>query len=109
MADTKRKTNGRNEVISYFAEKLDIKKIEAQKIVDTFTDFVVDKVVEGESVLLKGIGKVEAIRRAAKKGRDIKNNKFIDIPESFVPKFKAAEKFVEKVKANEKHLKTVIK
>ena len=75
-------------------------KIIVKKIVETFIKNIKDSLVNKNNVYLRGFGSFLVVKKAEKKGRDIRKNKIIIIPEHFAPKFKPVKSFINQVMEN---------
>lgn len=70
---------------------------EAERIVETIFDCIIDEVKQGETVSIAGFGIFEAKERAARTGRNPKTGETIQIKASTSPKFRAAKAFKDAV------------
>lgn len=76
------------DLIEAVAIKCDISKLAAQRaMIDTITNALQN----GKEVQLLGFGTFSVVERAARKGRNLRTNKSIDIPARKVPKFVAGK------------------
>ncbi|PAV30440.1 hypothetical protein CIL05_06905 [Virgibacillus profundi] len=80
------------------AEKLNIKQVEAEKVIAGVFETVEDALVEGKKVPLGGLGKLGTVEKAARKGRNPQDGSEIQIEAKTAPKFKASEHLKELVK-----------
>ncbi len=81
----------KTELIAAVAEKADLSKKDAEKVVKAFTDVVTEALVNGEQVQLVGFGTFAVSERAAREGRNPSSGKTITIAASKAPKFKAGK------------------
>lgn len=79
------------ELAAKIAEKADITKKDAAKVIDAFMDSVTEELAKGGKVQLIGFGTFEVIERAAREGRNPQNGEAMTIPACKVPKFKAGK------------------
>ncbi len=86
------------DVISNISDKTGIPKVDILVTLETFFREVKQTVVEGETVSIRGFGSFTPKKRAAKKGRNIKKNEVVHIPEHYIPSFKPAKEFMESMK-----------
>ena len=77
----------RTELIAKIAEKASLSKTDADKAVAALQDVLVDSLSKGEAVKITGLLAVERTERAARKGRNPRTGKEINIPASKVAKF----------------------
>ena len=70
---------------------------EAERIVETVFNTIIDEVKKGETVSIAGFGIFEARERAARTGRNPKTGETIQIKASVSPKFRAAKAFKDAV------------
>jgi len=86
------------DIISSIADKTGIPKVDILVTLETFFKEVKETVLECETVSIRGFGSFTVKKRAAKKGRNIKKNEVVDIPEHYIPTFKPAKEFVASIK-----------
>lgn len=82
----------KSELVTYIAENYDCTKVEATKIIDTFTDAVSNVLVKGDDISLVGFGSFTVNKVAARAGRNPQTGQPIQIPAYNQPKFKAGKK-----------------
>lgn len=87
------------DIITVIADRTGIPKVDILVTLETFIKVVKETVVESEGVHLRGFGTFTYKKRAAKKGRNIKKNEIVYIPEHYIPTFKPAKEFVAAVKS----------
>lgn len=68
------------DLIEAVAIKCDISKLAAQRAVDAMIDTITNALQNGKEVQLLGFGTFSVVERAARKGRNLRTNKSIDIP-----------------------------
>lgn len=88
------------DLVTAIAEKTGVPKVDVLVTLESFFKEVKESLSEGENVYIRGFGSFIIKKRAKKIGRNIKQNKAIEIPEHFIPAFKPAKVFVEQVKEN---------
>jgi len=69
------------------ADKLGLKRITVEKVVDTALDFITDALKKGEKVRLVGFGNFVVRTRAARVGRNPQTGDKISIPSTKSPAF----------------------
>ena len=79
----------KTELISEVAQKANITKKDADKIVNAFFATVESALKAGDKVQLVGFGTFEVRERQARKGRNPQTGQEISIPATKVPAFKA--------------------
>lgn len=89
----------KTELIAAVAEKAEISKKDAEKVLKAFTDVVSDELALGEKVQLVGFGTFEVSERAAREGRNPKTGETMMIEASKTPKFKAGKALKDYVNA----------
>ena len=65
-------------------------KTAAEKAINTFIDAVCESLRNGRRVTISGFGTFVVTRRAARRGRNPRTGKVIQIPVTRVPRFKAS-------------------
>lgn len=86
------------ELISAVAEKSEMTKKDAEKVVNAFVTVVNETLAAGEKVQLVGFGTFEVRQRAERKGRNPQTKEEITIPASKAPVFKAGKALKDSVK-----------
>ena len=82
------------------AEKLKISKREAEEMVNTTVDTIIDILKNGDEVILTGFGAFSVKQRASRVGVNPQNpSEKINIPAVKVPKFKAGKALKDALKA----------
>ncbi len=81
----------KTELVAAVAEKAEISRKDAEKVLKAFTDVVTDALVKGEKVQMVGFGTFEVAERAEREGRNPKTKEPMTIPASKSPKFKAGK------------------
>ena len=87
----------RTELISAVAEKSNITKKDAEKIVTDVLDIIIATVAEGEKAQLVGFGTFEQRIRKERQGVDPRTQEPTVIPEKKVAAFKPGKTFKEAV------------
>ena len=87
------------ELVAAIAEKSELTKVDVEKALKAFIDTVTDELKNGGKVQLVGFGTFEAVKRAARTGRNPKDGSTIQIPASKAPKFKAGRSLKDIVNA----------
>lgn len=83
----------KQDIISSVAKATNLLLDDSRNAVEAFLETIKQGLAEGRTVTIRGFGSFSPLYRPAKKGRDIKKNLSIDIPETTVPKFKASDEF----------------
>ncbi|MBQ4516271.1 MAG: HU family DNA-binding protein [Clostridia bacterium] len=81
----------KTELVALLAEKADVTKKDAEKVLSSFVDVVGDALKKGDKIQLVGFGTFEARKRAARTGKNPQTNAVIKIPATTVPAFKAGK------------------
>lgn len=79
------------ELVAAVAERADITKKDAEKVVTAVFDSIQDALAGKDKVQLVGFGTFEVKQRAARTGRNPKTGQEISIPATAVPGFKAGK------------------
>lgn len=88
------------DLVNAITEKTNVAKVDVIVAIEAMFNEIKGALENGENVYVRGFGSFVIKRRAAKKGRNIKKARTIDIPEHFIPTFKPAKVFADQVKAN---------
>ena len=87
------------DLINAVADKADIEKSTAERLLQAFEDVVIDRLKSKEEVTLTGFGTFSAKTRHARMGVNPRNpSERIEIPEVVVPKFKAGKTLKDALK-----------
>ncbi len=87
----------KTDLVAKITKDSGLTKTEATKAVNAFIEAVTDALVKGERVILVGFGTFKVIERKARKGRNPKTGKTIDIKAKKSPKFIPGKALKEKV------------
>jgi len=87
------------ELVSRIAEKLSIPKKQAEDVIETYVDIVMETLKGGGEVTIAGFGSFMAKQRAGRMGVNPQNpTEKIQIPPVTVPKFKAGKSLKDALK-----------
>lgn len=89
----------KTELIAAVAERAEISRKDAEKILKVFTDVVAEELVKGEKVQMVGFGTFEVSERAAREGRNPQSGEKMTIAASRTPKFKPGKALKDQVNA----------
>ena len=81
----------KTELVSALAEKADVTKKDAEKVLSAFIDVVGDTLKKGDKIQLVGFGTFETRERAARQGKNPQTGAKIKIAACTVPAFKAGK------------------
>jgi DNA-binding protein HU-beta len=87
----------KTELVAYVAEKADLTKNNAAKVVEATLEAITEALKRGEKVQLIGFGNFEVRDRAERKGRNPSTGEEITIPASKQPAFTAGKSLKEAV------------
>lgn len=85
------------DIINRISEATGLTKKEAEAILDSILFSIVDSVRQGNRVEIRGFGSFSFKERFARKVKNPKTNRIVDVGHRFVPIFKPAKDFKEKV------------
>jgi DNA-binding protein HU-beta len=88
----------KNEIINQIANATGVPKVDVIVVVETFFQEVKRNLSQGENIYIRGFGSYVVKKRAAKVGRNIKNNTAVHIPEHFIPAFRPSREFTEQLR-----------
>ena len=89
----------KTELIAAVAEKGELSKKDAEKVLKEFTDVVSEELVKGEKIQLVGFGTFEVAEREEREGRNPKTGEKMMIAASRSPQFKAGKALKDMVNA----------
>ncbi|MDF2179430.1 HU family DNA-binding protein [Aliiglaciecola sp. CAU 1673] len=81
----------KTDLINQMAERADISKATAGRVIDAMTGAVTEALSKGEEVTILGFGTFKISERAARTGRNPQTGAVIQIAASKVPSFKAGK------------------
>ena len=87
----------KTELIAALAEKAEVSKKDAEKVLNAFVETVQDAVKADDKVQLVGFGTFESKARAAREGKNPQTGEKIKIAACKYPAFSAGAKLKEKV------------
>ena len=90
------------ELIAALADKADVSKKDAAKVLDALTDTITEQLSQKEKVTLKGFGTFETRERAARTGKNPRTGEALKIAASVAPAFKAGKALKDAVNAPKK-------
>jgi DNA-binding protein HU-beta len=79
------------DLLTHIAERAGVSKADAEKVIDSLFDTVINKTKEGDKVAWPGFGSFSASKRSARTGRNPRTGEEITIPASTALKFTAAK------------------
>jgi DNA-binding protein HU-beta len=88
------------ELIEQIAKDAGLTKVQANEVLNSFTNAVVSTLKKGENVTLVGFGTFSVSQRAARNGRNPQTGEVIKIKARKLPKFKAGKDFATKIAAS---------
>ena len=86
------------QLVETIAEKVGVSKKQAEQMLETFIDTVIETVKNGGEVALAGFGTFLAKRREARTGINPQTKEKIEIPAMTVLKFKPGKAFKDALK-----------
>ncbi len=88
----------KTELVAVLAEKAEVSKKDAEKVLNAFIETVQDAVKADDKVQLVGFGTFESKARAAREGKNPQTGEKIKIAACKVPAFKAGKAFKDMLK-----------
>ena len=83
------------EFVNHIADQHKCTKVEAEKVIDTFTSSVIDAIGQGKEISLLGFGNFTISKVAARNGRNPSTGQALKIAAYNQPKFKVGSKLKE--------------
>lgn len=87
----------KGELVDKVAEKAQVTKKQADAVLTSALEAIVEAVAGGDKVTLVGFGSFECRDRKAREGRNPKTGDKMDIPATKVPAFSAGKLFKDRV------------
>lgn len=88
----------KTELVAALADKAEVSKKDAEKVLNAFVETVQDAVKADDKVQLVGFGTFESKARAAREGKNPQTGEIIKIAACKVPAFKAGKAFKDMLK-----------
>lgn len=88
----------KTELVAALAEKAEVSKKDAEKVLNAFLETVQEAVKADDKVQLVGFGTFESKARAAREGKNPQTGEKIKIAACKVPSFKAGKAFKDMLK-----------
>jgi DNA-binding protein HU-beta len=79
------------EFVAKVAEKTELKKVDAEKVVNAFLETISEALKAGEKITFTGFGSFEVTERAAREARNPQTGEKMQLKASKAPKFKAGK------------------
>ena len=87
----------KTEYVDAVAERADVQKSDAAKIVDSLVEVIGEQLKKGDQITLVGFGTFLVSKREARKGRNPRTGEEIQIAASNVPRFKPGKALKESI------------
>ena len=87
----------KSEMADKLAEKINVKKQQAEEIINIFTNSIIEALAQGDKVEIRGFGSFRVRDRNEKEGRNPKTGEKVFVPAKKVPFFKTGKDFREVV------------
>lgn len=87
----------KGDLIQLTAEKANISKAEAKRVIDALTGTISDTLAKGDKVSIKGFGTFQTRTRASRKIRNLHTAEMITVPPAKVPAFKPGKTIKDQV------------
>lgn len=88
----------KNELIAAIAEKSNVKKVEAERMLNALIEVVGKELKKGEKLAIPALGTFQVRERKAKEGRNPRTGEKMMIPAAKVPTFRVAKNLKDIVK-----------
>lgn len=85
----------KSEMAEKLGGKINVKKQQAEDIINIFTGSIIEALARGDKVEIRGFGSFRVRHRAAKEGRNPKTGEKVHVPAKKVPFFKTGKGFRE--------------
>lgn len=87
----------RKEIVKTISEKLGLTQLVAHEIVQKTFDAIIETLVEERRIELRKFGVFEVRRRKARRARNPKTGRVVDVPEKFTVSFKPGKEMEARV------------
>ena len=86
------------ELITKISKATGLTKIETAAVVDAFIDSILEALLEGKDVVLRGFGSFKVKKRSARIARNPMTGSKVEVKEHFTPSFKFSNSFKKTIK-----------
>lgn len=90
------------DLVNNIQNKTGVDRVDVLVTIEALFSEIKDSLSSGENVYVRGFGSFVIKERAKKMGRNIKENKSVEIPAHCIPTFKPAKEFMTSVRDNVK-------
>jgi len=90
----------KSDIIKEISAATGLTQVETEAVIEGFIAVVSDALVRGDRVDLRGFGNFILKTRKAKAARNISTGETVQVPEHYLPFFKASESFTQRVNKN---------
>ena len=87
----------KSELVEQIAKEVELPKVQVAKLVDAFTETIINALKNGDDVRLVGFGSFSVTDRKAREGKNPQTGEKIKIPAKKVAKFKPGQNFADQV------------
>ena len=87
----------KKELVEYIADKVDVTKADAERMLEAFMEAVTTTLKKKDSVVLTGFGTFSVSERAARTARNPRTGEMVNVAARTAPKFKAGKKLKDAV------------
>ncbi len=88
----------KNELIAAIAEKSNVKKVDAERMLNALIEVVGEELKKGEKLTIPALGTFQVRERKAKEGRNPRTGEKMMIPAANIPAFRVAKNLKDIVK-----------
>lgn len=88
----------KKEIVKTISDEIGLTQLKTKEIVQKTFDAIVKTLVEDRRIELRNFGVFEVKRRAARKARNPRTGRKVDVPEKFVVTFKPGKEMEERVR-----------
>jgi len=97
----------KSELVSVIAHRLDMPKVDVDKIIDACFEEIGNNIIKGNRIMLTGFGRFDTRVRSARRFYNPLKNEHFDLPSTVIPIFKFSTVLKDKVEESFSLLGTV--
>jgi nucleoid DNA-binding protein len=90
----------KSDIIKEISAATGLTQVETEAVIEGFIAVVSEALIRGNRVDLRGFGNFILKKRKAKAARNISTGETVQVPEHYLPFFKASESLTERVNKN---------
>ena len=88
----------KNQLIKEIAKNSDLTQAQVKKALGAFSETIVDKLAQGEKIIISGLGTFILSKRKSRTGINLKTGQKIQFPPTVIPRFRVSQKLKQQIR-----------